>query len=131
MNMSQILHVSPFVFMEAPNNIWLIQNLTERYGTSITWNTCQILGCFNDANRGGHMYVEGCGSNNYILPICAVHNGQKDLDCGDAQCSKWIRTKPTAILLGLQESYKTQEKQFFEKIFHPIISTFFGLLIGI
>lgn len=75
---------------------------------------CQIAtedGCLNEANRGGHMYLRGGGQDYYILPICASHNGLKDLDAVDGKAPKWVRTKPTAMFVQLPPSAEVQAAQ--------------------
>lgn len=41
---------------------------------------CRILGCPNDAEVGGHMWVKKRTKFCYILPICQHHNKDPDLD---------------------------------------------------
>tara|TARA_B110001452_G_scaffold174456_1_gene146222 strand:- start:558 stop:1061 length:504 start_codon:yes stop_codon:yes gene_type:complete len=45
------------------------------------------------------MYVKGKSkSMNFILPICKAHNGQKDLDCQNGLCMRYVATKQTFIM---------------------------------
>jgi thiol-disulfide isomerase/thioredoxin len=74
------------------------------------WPTkCQISGCENDAQVGGHMYAKGHNNNsNFILPICQEHNRQPDLECADNKCPKYVATKNNTNMLGIHEYHQTQ-----------------------
>ena len=55
---------------------------------------CRILGCTNDAEVGGHMWVKRRTTFCYILPICQRHNKDPNLDDPNYQ---W--TKPNSCLV--------------------------------
>eukprot|EP00658_Telonema_sp_P-2_P055341 TRINITY_DN4399_c0_g1_i3.p1 TRINITY_DN4399_c0_g1~~TRINITY_DN4399_c0_g1_i3.p1 ORF type:complete len:116 (-),score=19.59 TRINITY_DN4399_c0_g1_i3:139-486(-) len=52
----------------------------EHTGCSFSDQTCSMLGCGNDAEVGGHMYVKRLSRFCWILPICQECNKNPDLD---------------------------------------------------
>ena len=72
---------------------------------------CQLRGCGKAALVGGHMHVQlSSGSwdhdnNFYILPICYSHNSNKQLDCGNDRCLKFIKTNESAVLARVDQQY--------------------------
>eukprot|EP01102_Stenamoeba_stenopodia_P003602 TRINITY_DN13788_c0_g1_i1.p1 TRINITY_DN13788_c0_g1~~TRINITY_DN13788_c0_g1_i1.p1 ORF type:complete len:292 (+),score=17.46 TRINITY_DN13788_c0_g1_i1:49-924(+) len=78
--------------------------------TGLQFQRCQIEGCENYAQVGGHMYVSGTPSDmNYILPICSTHNNAKYLDCAYNYCPQYLRTKRSAVLVPRKQNQLVAE----------------------
>ena len=60
----------------------------ERHAKDNFPKKCRILGCTNDAEVGGHMWVTRRTKFCYILPICQRHNKDPNLDDPNYQWTK-------------------------------------------
>jgi hypothetical protein len=57
------------------NNSWKQYWLKK---TGLVWpDTCQIFRCTNSARCGGHVHINGCSTEVYIIPLCNSCNHPK------------------------------------------------------
>ncbi len=95
-------------------DVWL------RY-SGVSWpSRCQILGCGQDATLGAHMYVDGqVRGINWIVPTCDPHNHQRDLECADNFCPRWVKTKVSVIAMAFEEHPSVTQAQLEDPLFGP------------
>ena len=68
--------------------------------TRLAWPAyCQMFGCFEDCVLGAHIYVQGRGWQNYIMPCCQDCNNRVDLRHYSRDNPNWNRPKDEAIVV--------------------------------
>lgn len=109
----QMVHQSHVIFQQENEDLIEVSNVNGSSGHKRNWSeywlrhvprrgwpsTCQIHGCGNPAEVGGHVYIKGLRTQ-YILPICQGCNKNTEMHYQRGGRTDWANVKSHAALVS-------------------------------